>query len=174
LYQFETGQSAFVATQQGVPGIFSTDGNYFVYSKLAYGAADTTYYSHLAMVNLADLTQGEVALSGDSATPIDDLQADFHPDGTHLALVRRYLDARYTQGGQLYLLDLATLEATPLVVDGMYSHGAISWSSDGHLLLFQRYNLESQRDPIEIWVYTVPTGELRQVAVDGILPQFLP
>jgi Tol biopolymer transport system component len=174
LYEFETGQSAIVPTQQGIPGIFSTDSNYFVYSKLAYGAADTTYYSHLAMVNLADLAQGETALSGDSATPIDDLQAAFHPDGTHLALVRRYLDERYTQGGQLYLLDLATLEATPLVVDDRYSHGGISWSSDGHLLLFQRYNLESQRDPTEIWVYTVPTGELRQAAVDGVLPRFLP
>ncbi|MBI5930044.1 MAG: PD40 domain-containing protein [Chloroflexi bacterium] len=175
LYEFETAQSVFVATPQGVPGVFSPDSGWYAYSKLAYGAADTTYYSHLAMINLNNLaSHSEISISGETENPVDDLQAAFHPDGTKLAVVRRYLDNRYTQGGQLYLVDMTTFEATPLVVDAAYSHGAINWSKDGHLLLFQRYNLETREDPTEIWMVNITTGELEQVVADGFLPRFLP
>ena len=175
LYEFATGQSAFVSTPQGVPGIFSPDGAWFAYSKLAYGAAATTYYSHLAMINLNTLSiQAEVSISGETENPVDDLQAAFAPDGTQLAVVRRYLDSRYTQGGQLYLLDMTTFAATPLVVEAAYSHGSINWSKDGHLVLFQRYNLETRQDPTEIWMVNSTTGELQQVVADGFLPRFLP
>ncbi len=175
LYEFATGQSAFVSTPQGVPGIFSPDGAWFAYSKLAYGAAATTYYSHLAMINLNTLSnQAEVSISGETDNPVDDLQAAFAPDGTQLAVVRRYLDNRYTQGGQLYLLDMTTFAATPLVVEAAYSHGSINWSKDGHLVLFQRYNLATRQDPTEIWMVNSTTGELQQVVADGFLPRFLP
>jgi dipeptidyl aminopeptidase/acylaminoacyl peptidase len=175
VYDFPTDQGVFIQTAQGVAGIFSPDGKRFIYPKLAFGAAGATYYTHLGMVDLEAVgEQREVELSGGAESPVDDLQAAFHPDGTHLAIVRRYLDNRYTEGGQVYWLDATTLEATPLVVDPAHTHGAISFSQDGRLLLMQRYNLTARRDPPEIWLYVLPTHEMRQVVVDGFLPKFLP
>ncbi len=104
----------------------------------------------------------------------DDPAAAWNPDGVHLAVMRRYMDARTTPASQVYELDARTGDAVPLVVDPQYAHGALSWSPDGAQLLMQRYPLNVPNGQTGIWTYDLQDKQLSQVADNGFFPQWLP
>lgn len=173
---FRSGQGLLIPTQQGIVGTFSPDGNGLVYPVLVQGVLGPTYYTHLELARFEQLgleAPEGLLISGTRETPVEDIVAAFHPDGQHIAISRRYLDSNYTEGTQVYLLDLATMQAEPLVVDPNYSHGYMQWSPDGSLLLMQRYNFESTRNHTEIWMYDLGTGDLKRLVDNGFSPQFL-
>jgi dipeptidyl aminopeptidase/acylaminoacyl peptidase len=174
---FQSGAGLLIPTQQGIVGTFSPDGNSLVYPVLVQGALGPTYYTHLEIARFEQLgvedSEG-LLLSGEREASVEDIVAAFHPDGQHIAVSRRYLDSNYTEGTQIYLINLTTMEVQPLVVDPAYSHGSIRWSPDGSLLLMQRYHFASNRDNTEIWMYHMETGELTRLIDNGYSPQFLP
>ncbi len=172
IYDFDTQDSVFISGQSGFVGTFSPDGNRLIYPVLRTGAAGVRTYTHLQMADLTTENNGIQLLSGPAEAPLEDMQAAFHPDGKRVAITRRYFDNRYTEGGQVYILDLQTTEAHELIFDPAYIHGSISWSADGNLLLMQRYDLRSEHP--EIWIYDMVQAELRQVFDDGYLPRFMP
>jgi Tol biopolymer transport system component len=177
IQDFQSGEGLLIPTEQGIVGAFSPDGNSLVYPVLVQGALGPTYYTHLEIARFEQLGVEDpegLLLSGEREAAVEDIVAAFHPDGRHIAVSRRYLDSNYTEGTQIYLLDLTTMEAQPLVVDSAYSHGAIRWSPDGSLLLMQRYRFASNRNNTEIWMYQLQTGELTRLVNDGFAPQFLP
>ena len=110
----------------------------------------------------------------DEDTPVEDSGAVWSPDGTRLAIARRYLDGRYTPGKQIYLLDPDTGEIEPLVVDPEYNHGALRWDASGRRIVFQRFSLSTAGARPEIWTVDVETGALELIAENAYLPAWVP
>jgi dipeptidyl aminopeptidase/acylaminoacyl peptidase len=105
---------------------------------------------------------------------VSDHQAAWNPDGKSLAVTRRYLDKRLVCEPQVYLVDPTTTDAQPLIVDPMYTHGAIGWNPAGDQLVVQRYPCTEPDGQPGIWVYDLQTKDLRMVAKNGYIPQWLP
>jgi uncharacterized membrane protein YraQ (UPF0718 family)/Tol biopolymer transport system component len=166
------GSAVLLASEPGETGLFAPDGERLVYPVLVRGALGYEFYAHLM---LADLPAGtQVALSGEPDAPVDDGFATWSADGRRLLVARRYLDERYTPGMQLYTLNVATGEATPLLVDAAYTHAAPQWDSAGRFVLYQRFALAAADAQPEIWVLDTRTGEARMLAKNAFLPAWLP
>ncbi len=172
IHDYEANTDAVIETAQGVVGQFSPDGNRLVYPVLARGLIGQQFYTHLEMADLDTLSRRSI--SGGDDTPVEDSGAVWSPDGTRLAVARRYLDGRYTNGKQIYLLDPDTGEAEPLVVDPAYNHSAIRWDASGRRIVFQRFSLGGAGARPEIWTVDVETGALEQVADNAFLPAWVP
>jgi Tol biopolymer transport system component len=115
-----------------------------------------------------------IPISGPGGAPVDDGEGIWSPDGQQLLVTRRYLDNRYTTGRQIYLLNLDTSVAQPLVVDPAYYHANVSWDAAGQRIIFQRYPLQQAGARPSVWTYDLATGELRQVADNAMMPQWIP
>lgn len=178
LYDFPTDETLFIPSEQGTTGFFSPDGTQLAYPALRFGIALQRYYTHIELLELPrfgvtnspDPTVSR--LSGPIEAPLEDGQAAFHPNGNTVAVTRRYLDERYTQGSQLYLIDLATDAVTPLVVDASYNHAALNWHPSENWLLYQRNALDDVSQ-IEIWLLDATTGKTTMIENDGYMPKFL-
>lgn len=172
VHDYVAGSDTVIESMQGVVGDFSPEGNRLVYPVLVAGALGQQFYTHL---ELADFDAGTTApLSGDAATPVEDGAAIWSPDGTQLLVARRYLDGRYTPGKQLYLLDPATGEATPLVIDDQYNHAAMHWDASGSRIVFQRFALQDPDARPEIWSLDLNTNAIEKVADNAYLPDWVP
>lgn len=168
----ETGEDTFISSEPGASGTFSPDGSKLVYPVLVRGAIGQEFYTHLDMVDFE--TQASTPISGEIDAPVDDAFAAWSPDGTKLALARRYLDTRYTEGKQIYLLDLETGTVAPLVVDPAYNHAGIRWDASGQRIVFQRFSLAETGAQPEVWAYDLTTDELTLIAGDAFFPAWLP
>jgi len=167
-----TGEEMFLVSEPGDTGAFAPDGTRLVYPFLVRGALGQEFYTHLALADLSADTQ--VSLSGEPDAPVEDAFAAWSPDGAHLALARHYLDERYTPGKQIYLLDVTTGAATPLIVDAAYTHAAPQWDSSGRWIAYQRFSLDSPDAQPEIWVFDTQTGQARLLAENMFFPAWLP
>ena len=169
IYAYTTQDVTYIATPQNVIGTFTPDGTAFVYPQLQQGAAGGVFYAQLELVNFE--TQVEIPVSGGRANPVDDIFARFNPQGTQLAVVRRYLDNRYTNGGQIVLIDMETGQVDDLLYNPQYSHGSIGWNASGTQLFFQRFDYETTA--VDIWSIDLATREPEFLVQNGMLPQFL-
>jgi Tol biopolymer transport system component len=173
IIDFATGERILLESLQNVQGTFGPAGERFIFPVYASGAEGSSLYTHLEMANLEDFDE-VVSISGDPSDPWDDSLVAFHPDGERIALVRRYLDERYTQAGQLYLMELATGEVEELIVDPSYSHSYMDWNAAGDLLVMKRYDFRAGSVSTEIWLYDLETGDLRLINDDADRPTFIP
>ncbi len=171
VHNLDSDTDTIIDSTAGVSGAFSPDGSKLVFPVLVRGAIGQEFYTHLDMVDLVG--QGGGLVTGERDAPIDDAFAAWSPDGTRLALARRYLDSRYTAGRQIYLLDLTSGDVTPLVVDPAYNHAGLHWDSDGRRIVFQRFSLGESGALPEVWVYELATGDLIRVADNAALPAWV-
>lgn len=175
LHDFTTNETTIIPSQYGSPGIPSPDGQRLIYPEVVLSEAQAR--SYLRLVDLTTMTDEPIANPDE---PIDDDNAAWSPDGTRLAIARRYLDERYTRGRQLYLMDVATREIETLLFDEHYMLGFFSWDPNGNALLIQRFpdpvalNDPENRGIPELWVLEVNTGALTKVADDAMFGRWLP
>lgn len=166
------GPDALIESLEGAAGIFAPDGERLLIPVLVRGALGEAFYTQLELV---DLAAGErTRVSGDEDAPVEDAGAVWQPDGDALIVLRRYLDGRFTQGRQIYRLDLASGEAEPLVVDADYAHSAIGLDPEGTRLVYQRFPIGQPDAQPEIWTLDLTTGERALVAEDAFLPAWAP
>lgn len=154
-------------------GALAPDGNQLVFSTFDPGSV-APIRSYL---QIADLSNNDLAVLTFLDDAIDDSAAVWHPNGRDLAIARRYVDDRFTAGAQLYVLNSITGESEPLVVDGDFAHGAFSWDVTGAQLLYQRAptGLGSGVNTIpEVWIYDQRTDQAILIAQDAFLPQWVP
>lgn len=172
IHDFTTNADTIIESIQGVTGWWTPDGQRLIYPLLVRGQLGQQFYTHLEMADFASLKRSQI--SGPEDAPVEDSEAAMSPGGQQLAVTRRYLNEQYTNGRQIYLLDLGSGEAQPLVVDTSYNHAAISWDAAGQRIVFQRFSLTQAGALPEIAYYNQATGEVRLVATNAMLPQWVP
>jgi Tol biopolymer transport system component len=172
VHDFEAQTDVIIESMQGVAGAFSPDGSKLVYPVLVRGLIGQEYYTHLEMADFETITRTRI--SGPEDTPVEDGAGVWSPDGMHLLIARRYLDERFTPGKQLYLLDVASGEVEPVVVDADYNHSGMRWDVSGQRIVFQRFPVNAPGARPEVWTYDLTTGELTQVAENAFLPDWVP
>ena len=173
VYDFPTQLREVVQSRQGSPGSFSSDGLTLSYPIMVRGALGATFFTQLETVEL--LSDTHTAITGAPDTPIEDVAGYWRPGHEgKMAVIRRFLDDRFTEGHQVYMLNLRTGEERPLIVDADYTHGSLKWSGDGQQLLVQRFALTDPNASPEIWLYDMQADDLRRIAEDAIAGDFLP
>jgi Tol biopolymer transport system component len=136
------------------------------------------FYSYLLRVNIA--TNETSNLSGSGV--LDDASPVYSPSGGWLAFGRRLqVNNQWTPGRQLWLMRPDGTQAHPLTGDPLYNHSAFTWSPDGALLAYMRFNTSDPGAPAETWLIDVDaTGAAGTGAagprklVQGYLPEWLP
>lgn len=175
LHDFNTGDTAIIPSRYGSTGALSPDGTKIVFPEITLSDGQARSY-----LQLADVEAQTVSLLTFPDDAIDDDAAAWSPDGDSLAVARRYTDHRFTQGRQIYLLDLETGGTSPLVVDPVYANGFFSFDPNGRQLVIQRFPQLTPEGEIntagrpEIWTYDLVTQTLTQVAVDAFHARWVP
>lgn len=154
----------------GSSGTLSRNGRLLIFPELLLTESATR--SVMKYVDLEVGTQRTLTLEGELT---DDRFARWHPDGERVAITRRYLDDRFTEGEQVYLVNAATGDITPLIFDRAYQHSDLAWSPDGSQLAVHRKRLDGNTGVTrpEIWIYTLADQSLVQVATDGFFPRWI-
>ncbi len=109
----------------------------------------------------------------------DDIAVQWHPDGQHVTIGRRYTDERWTQGYQLFQVDAESGDETTLLFNESYGHYFFTWDNTGENLLMQRLPLvnedgtaNNQASP-EIWVLDYQTGDLTRIVEEAYFPRWV-
>jgi Tol biopolymer transport system component len=151
---------------------FAPDGRRFVYAQLFMVGA--RFSTELELVDLDRPAAGITRLSGADNPAVEDRNVAWHLDGQRMAVTRRILNGDGLPSAQIYWMDAATGQITPLLVDAEYFHGALSFDPTGRYLLFQRFRTADNAPAPGIWVLEVESGRVWQVAESGYLPRWLP
>jgi dipeptidyl aminopeptidase/acylaminoacyl peptidase len=205
-----SGAVTYVPDSSGSMGTWSPDGAYIVYPEIVVPPsptaqptpADTTasngeddntssnaFYSYLLRVNIA--TNETVNLSGQGV--LEDASPVYSPAGDWLAFGRSMQqNNQWTPGRQLWLMRPDGTGAHALTGDPLYNQSAFTWSPDGALLAYMRFNTNDPGAPAEIWLIgvgatgnavgdgsTAVTGNAltpggARKLVQGYLPEWLP
>ncbi len=173
-----------ITSELGIIGNWSPDGESLIFPNLVildetFQRNETTgdefpqFYSHIFQL---DLRTGLVFdLSGSDFGLVEDASPIYSPDGFWIAFTRKYLDEeRWSLGRQLWLMRSDGTEAKQVTQDPEYNHFSISWSPDSNLLTFVRMDQNNLTQTPEIWLYDIEKDDLKLLASEGYLPQWLP
>ncbi|MBZ0278604.1 MAG: Ig-like domain-containing protein [Anaerolineae bacterium] len=175
LYNFNDDSINVIPNNFGNSGALSPDGTRLVYADVVFEEGHTRNTLHLA-----DFATGQQTDLSSPDDPVDDDMAVWNPDGTQLAIARRYLDDRFTRGRQIYLMNPADGSVTPVLIDPRYANGFFLFDPSGQQLLIQRFPELTESGDInttgvpEIWTDDLETGLIRQVVIDGFHPRWVP
>lgn len=169
IYDFVQNQEISLPSLYGVPGFLSPDGTRLILPEVEQD--DTGMNPHLQIIDLA--TQQTTALSTASDL-VSERVAAWRPDGQAIVIARHNLNNQ-NRGDQLYLVDVATFQTRPLVMDTNYVNDFFFWDPEGIHIAIQR----SQHDDFEtlapeIRIYSTDTNELSLVAVNAYNPRWIP
>jgi Tol biopolymer transport system component len=170
VYDLTTGAQKAIPSLVGETGAFDPTGTRLVYPDLFQTPAG--FFNALSVADLVN--NSTKPLTNTDTTPVNDRQAAWSPDGKTLAVTRQYLDERGSQGAQVYLVNPDTGDTQTLINDPNYNHGAIAWNPAGDELVMQRYPVFDPDPKPSIWVYDLPTKTIRQIALNGFVPQWIP
>ena len=166
-------QLRFIPSSYGVMGTLSPNGQQIIFPDLVF--RDGQFYGHL---QIADLADKEFAAFTDSQGPIDDVAAQFSPDGQTVAIARRYTDSRWTKGHQLYIKAAETSEWQVIAYDPDYNTSYFRWDAGGERLVTQRFPFYADKDTgvparPEVWTHDLTSGESRKIIEDAYLPKWV-
>lgn len=172
VHNFTTGEDKTIPSVQGENGQFSPDSKWMLFPKVIT-LPDGAYVTHYVLVDLTSpfYVQSDLLSSND---PTDEKEAIWSPDSKHLIVARPAPGTAGLAAPQIYNVDVATTQATTVINDTNYSHGSLSLSPTGKMLLFQRFPLNKPGGRLEIWTYNFETHEIIRVAENATFAKWLP
>lgn len=178
VYSLADGTITGLPTRAGTSGALSPEGTRLVFPEVTIVEGVGTRTA----LRIADLTSGELDYITPPDAEIDDQRAAWSPDGTRLAIARR--DEATARAFQLYIAEVDGLTVTgdprPITTDPRYANNFFRWDATGTQLVIQRFpELDENMQPNnlgrpEVWTVNAATGELRQIVVNGFIPQWVP
>ncbi|HSB91123.1 MAG TPA: Ig-like domain-containing protein [Anaerolineales bacterium] len=177
----EQSPDSFVPNALGDRGVWSPDGESFVFPELVFVAASPTdgsegppvFYSHLYRLNVG--SGAILDLSGEEGYLVEDAGAAYSPDGLWLTFSRKYLDRpRWTLGRQIWRMRSDGLDPEPLTDEPTLNHSALAWSPDGQYLVYMLFDQMDMTRPAEIWWRSADGSGSGQLAVGGYAPAWTP
>jgi Tol biopolymer transport system component len=175
IYNFQTGSVSKIPNQYGSVGTLSPDGTRLVFPEMT--RIGNQMIAHLKIADLASRVFKDLTSADD---PVDDIMPAWNPDGKRVAIARQYMDNRWTQGHQVYLLTPDDGSLEPLVVDEHYQSASFVWDSAGKELLMQRFPVltetgeQNDDGRPEIWTYDLTTKKLTKIADNAFQPHWIP
>ncbi len=152
----------------GESGSWSPDSRELYFSNTESSGAFPLSYLYAADVQ----TQITRKVTGDIEQPEDINSPVISPDGLWLAVTVGEINGG--QGKQISLIRADGSERQQITHEELYSHGAVSWSSDGSMLVFQRIELGSSTSRPEVMVWDRASGKANLLVEDAALPRWLP
>jgi Tol biopolymer transport system component len=158
----------FIPGSNGSVGTLSPNGKQLVFPDIEQRPDRVASY-----LKIADLDALQFQRLTPEGEPAEDENARWHPDGQQLAVSRRYLDDRFTQGYQLYLMQASDGSVTPLAFDEKYTHGFFDWNRTGDKLIFQRFALGVADAKPEIWWRDMTNGTIQRLTENAFYPRWV-
>jgi dipeptidyl aminopeptidase/acylaminoacyl peptidase len=174
VHDLTDGRILLVPNSSGAVGALSPDGRRLAYTDLVLGDGGGAR----SRLKVVDLDSGsEIALTN-APEGVNDQRAQWLPDGARLLVARQ--DQAVARGSQIVLVDLATLDSTPITDDPRYANAFFWIDPTGTQVLVQRFpeldeNMEP--DPLarpEIWTIDLETRAGAMIAHNGYLPRWVP
>lgn len=166
-------QLRFIPSSYGTMGTLAPNGRELIFPEIINRSDQI--FSYLRIANLNEKTFEPFS---DPMGPTDDVFAQWSPDGKTIAIARKYTDDRWTQGQQLYLMNVDGGKVQAILFDEAYNTSYFRWNSNGTGLVMQRFPLlNSNGTPNrnarpEVWVYDLETGKGQMILSDAYLPQW--
>lgn len=161
IYDLESQSIGTVSTRLGSPAEWGPEGQ--LYFSALFQSNIHIFKTNSLVTELANLSGGEMAVEDAGYRP--------SPDGQKLVFTRK--PQRVSSGKQIMLMETDGSNQQSLTNQLDIQHGAVSWSTDGRQLVYQKFNLAAPHQPPTIWVMDVKTGESREI-VTGTRPQWVP
>ncbi|MBP1694277.1 MAG: hypothetical protein H6Q37_2160 [Chloroflexi bacterium] len=175
-----SGKNTALPNQTGEPGSWSPDSTVYVAAEIFFNAGGSgepanelqpVASSHLLRFNVTDGTIQDLTQTEN----LEDTTPVFSPDGSQLALARKYLDAqRWTPGRQLWVMRANGASAQQLTDEPDYNHFDFAWSPTGSQIAFVRFNQTAPTDLPMVLIYDLPRGFASEVVTGGYAPHWIP
>ena len=172
IYDVESGEPRFARTTFASSGVFSLDGERFVYPKRIAEAGKIQ-----TIVETLDIASGATHPVTTADEQIDQGQLGWNGDATALVVSRRAVGGEQTLGRQLYTLDESNAALAPLLVDPLYDHAFFLTEPNGGRYVVERSLIRAvggQDSKSQIWTYDPANGALVQVATNAYFPRWVP
>jgi Tol biopolymer transport system component len=165
-------EEIFFANETGEPGTWAPDGsNYVVHEVDFWGSGPMDFSSHLWRFEYpsAQRTNLSVDLALEDVTPA------YSPDGTQIALGRKYLDPeRWIIGSQLWLMSADGSYPRQITDSPDYNYADFAWHPNGEYLAFVRHKQTTLIDPPEVWITRADGSDAVRLVIGGHVPQWIP
>ena len=160
--------------QTGQPGAWSPDGRYYLAPEITYSdtaGGTETGASYLMRYEVQDKTVENIS----GVELIEDVEPVYSPDGSLIALARKYLDAqKWTLGRQVWIMNADGTSAHPITDEADYNHYDIAWSRNGRWIAYVRFNQAVLANPPELWMVNADGSEPVQLVIGGYSPIWIP
>lgn len=172
----ETRTLNYIPAYNGSVGALSPNGLKLVVQDVVNRGEQV--FTYLKLIDFSESPSTFVNFS-DPDGVTDDIAVQWHPDGQHVTVGRRYTDERWTPGYQLFQINAESGEETTLLFDENYGHYFFAWDDTGDNLLMQRLPLVNEDGTVnnqaspEIWVLDYQTGELALIAEEAYFPRWV-
>lgn len=169
-----SGQRVSFSNSTGEAGSWSADGTLYAAPDISFPLVpgnDTEYYSQLLLYN--PLTGKTSELTRDNR--MEDLLPAFSPKGDQLVFARRFLNQEnWTPGRQIWAVNVDGTNPRPLTNSGVDNHLGFSWSPNGELLAYLRFNTASFTGKRELWLMNMLNSSKQKILMDAYNLQWLP
>jgi len=173
-YYPASGQRVSFDNTTGEPGSWSADGELYAAPDINFPAVpanDTEYFSQLLLYNLQTGAVSE--LTRDNR--MEDILPAFSPKGDQLVFARRFLNQEnWTPGRQMWAINVDGTNPRPLTDSGVDNHLGFSWSPNGDLLAYLKFNTASFTGNRELWLMNMLTGSNQKILMEAYNLQWLP
>ncbi len=160
--------------QTGQPGVWNPAGEYYLAPEISYlqaAGGSEMGMSHLIRYNVQGNTMED--LTGEYK--VEDVEADYSPDGSLISFTRKYLDAdNWSFGRQIWIMNADGTNPHAITDEADYNHYDLAWSRDRRMIGYVRFNQAKLSEPPELWMVNSDGSNPIQLVIGGYSPVWIP